>query len=58
VVSITVMRDGRAKVNGFERSSGTAVFDQSALKAIEKASPFDPPPFELEIGVRFRPDEQ
>jgi TonB family protein len=58
VVSITVMKDGRAKVNGFERSSGNAFFDQSALKAIEKASPFDPPPFEMEIGVRFRPDEQ
>lgn len=58
VVSITVMRDGRAKVNGFEKSSGNALFDQSALKAIGKASPFDPPPFEIEIGVRFRPDEE
>jgi colicin import membrane protein len=58
VVSITVMRDGRAKINGFEKSSGNAVFDQSALRAIGKASPFDPPPFEMEIGVRFRPDEE
>jgi colicin import membrane protein len=55
VVSITVMRDGRVKVNGFEKSSGNPLFDRSALRAIEKASPLEPPPFEMEIGVRFTP---
>jgi colicin import membrane protein len=58
VVSITVMRDGRARINGFEKSSGNPVFDQSVLRAIGKASPFDRPPFEMEIGVRFSPDEE
>jgi|Deesub1362A_J573_1020465.scaffolds.fasta_scaffold00004_438 colicin import membrane protein len=56
VISITIMKDGRVKVNGFEKSSGNLLFDRSALRAIQKASPLDPPPYEMEIGVRFYPD--
>lgn len=56
VISITVMRDGTIVINGFEKTSGNTLFDRSALKAVNRASPLQPPPpFELELGVRFTP---
>jgi colicin import membrane protein len=55
VIAITVMKDGSVRVNGFERSSGNPVFDRSAMRAVEKASPLEPPPFKMDIGVRFHP---
>lgn len=55
VISITVMKGGTVRINGFEKSSGNELFDRSALKAINRASPFEPPPYEMEIGVRFSP---
>lgn len=55
VVGITIMKDGKVKVNGFEKTSGNALFDRSAVKAIEKASPLSRPPYRMEMGVRFRP---
>lgn len=36
-----------------EKTSGNALFDNSAVKAILKASPFPPHPVEKEIEVRF-----
>jgi len=38
-----------------EKPSGNVLFDRSALRAIAKASPVTPPPYEMEIGVRFYP---
>jgi len=38
-----------------EKSSGDLFFDRSALKAVTKASPVSPPPYEMEIGIRFFP---
>ncbi|MEJ2323173.1 MAG: cell envelope integrity protein TolA [Nitrospirota bacterium] len=55
VVTVRVMRNGVLEVSGMERSSGDALFDRAALRAVEKASPVPPPPFELELGVRFIP---
>lgn len=60
VVNISVRRDGVIIINRFETPSGNALFDRSAIKAIERASPAEPPPFGEEIsdiGIRFRPDE-
>jgi colicin import membrane protein len=55
VVSIKILRDGTAIVQKIEKSSGNSVFDKSALRALAKASPLPPPPYEMEIGVRFYP---
>ena len=55
VVSIRILKNGTAIVQGKEKSSGNRLFDRSALAAIEKASPLPPPPHEMEIGVRFYP---
>lgn len=59
VISITVKRSGMIVINRFEKPSGNAVFDQSALKAIQKAGKVEPPPFgeDMEIGLIFSPDE-
>ncbi len=58
-VSVTVQADGRIIVNRIERTSGNAIFDRSALRAIAKASPVAPPPYApFELGVRFSPDDK
>jgi colicin import membrane protein len=55
VVSIKILMDGTAIVQKIEKSSGNSIFDKSALRALAKASPLPPPPYEMEIGVRFYP---
>jgi len=55
IVSVKILKDGTALVQKIEKSSGNALFDRSALKALAKASPLAPPPYEMEIGVRFYP---
>jgi len=55
IISIRIMKDGFVQVTRIEKSSGNGLFDRSALRAIAKASPVTPPPYEMEIGVRFYP---
>lgn len=55
IVSIRIMRDGSVQIIGIEQRSGNSLFDRSALAAIKDASPLPPPPYEMEIGVRFYP---
>lgn len=55
IISIRIARDGRITVDKIEKSSGNPLFDRSALRAINSASPLPPPPQAIEIGVRFRP---
>ena len=55
IVSIKILKDGTAVVQKVEKSSGNTHFDKSALRALAKASPLSPPPYEIEIGVRFYP---
>lgn len=55
VVSVLIGRDGTIMVQGVEKSSGDLLFDRSVLKAVLKASPVSPPPYEMEIGIRFYP---
>lgn len=43
IISIRIMKDGSVQVIGKEKSSGNALFDRSALRAITKASPVTPP---------------
>ncbi len=55
VVSVIIRKDGTITVQGIEKSSGDMLFDRSVLKAVTKASPVTPPPYEMEIGMRFYP---
>jgi colicin import membrane protein len=55
VVSVKILKDGTAIPQKMEKSSGNALFDRSAWRAVAKASPLSPPPYEMEIGVRFYP---
>ncbi len=55
IVSIKILRDGTTTVLKMEKSSGNSLFDRSVIKALAKASPLSPPPYEMEIGVRFYP---
>ncbi len=58
VVSITIERDGTVTDVGIEKGSGNVYFDQTALRAIKRASPLPPfPPGWLQksisIGIKF-----
>ncbi|MEW6584883.1 MAG: cell envelope integrity protein TolA [Nitrospirota bacterium] len=55
VIAVKILKDGTAFVQRVEKSSGNALFDKSAIKALARASPLTPPPYEMEIGVRFYP---
>lgn len=55
IISIKILRDGTTLIKRVEKSSGNDLFDRSAVKALTKANPLPPPPYEMEIGVRFYP---
>ncbi len=57
VVVVTIDKNGLVLTSRFERVSGNPYFDQSAMRAITKASPFPPPPGKvpLEFGLVFQP---
>ncbi|HMK77184.1 MAG TPA: TonB family protein [Thermodesulfobacteriota bacterium] len=58
VIVVIVERDGKVQKSSFEKRSGNARYDQSAMRAIKKAEPLPPIPKEFsdetfEIGIRF-----
>jgi TonB family protein len=53
IISIRIDTAGKVVSLKIEESSGNALFDRSAAKAISKAAPMPPPLVEMEIGVRF-----
>ncbi len=55
IISVKIQKDGTISVITFEKKSGNRLFDKLALRTIEKASPVAPPPYEMEIGIRFYP---
>jgi len=60
IVSIRIGRDGKLLKSWVEKGSGSGPFDDSLMKAVQKASPFPPLPAEftdevLETGLRFCP---
>ncbi|MEI7674017.1 MAG: energy transducer TonB, partial [Deltaproteobacteria bacterium] len=62
VIDVTILRSGAVSEMNFEKRSGNRFFDESALKAIRKASPFPPlPPWysetSLGVGIRFHSSE-
>ena len=54
-ISIKIIKDGTIFIQKVEKSSGNPFFDKLAIRALTKASPLSPPPYEMEIGVRFYP---
>jgi colicin import membrane protein len=62
VIDVTILRSGAVTEMNFEKQSGNRYFDESALKAIRKASPFPPLPAwisegSLGVGIRFHSAE-
>jgi TolA protein len=55
IISIRIMKDGTISIQKIEKSSGNPFFDKSAIRALTKATPLSPPPYEMEIGVKFYP---
>lgn len=58
VIGVSILRTGAVTAIHFEKRSGNRFFDDSAIKAIEKATPFPPFPEgigarSLEVGIRF-----
>ena len=61
IIVVIIGRNGKIQKWWFEKKSGNALYDQSAMRAIKKAEPLPPIPKELsedilEIGNRFLPD--
>ena len=62
IIDVKISRNGALEYIGLEKNSGNRYFDDSALKAIKKSSPFPPFPFfvidnYIEIGIRFHSAE-
>jgi TonB family protein len=62
VINVRILRSGAIVDIGFEKKSGNRYFDDSAVRAIKKASPLPSLPSwirgsDIEIGIRFRSDE-
>lgn len=64
VVLFEIGRDGQIKEPSVERSSGNAIYDQSALRAVVDASPFPPLPadfkassLKVHFGFEYKPEQ-
>lgn len=62
VINVKILRNGAVMEVGFEKRSGNRYFDDSALRAVRKASPLPPLPAwirgnSIEIGIRFHSAE-
>jgi TonB family protein len=64
IVVFEIGRDGQIKEPSVEKTSGNAIYDQSALRAVMEASPFPPlppefraPSLRVHFGFEFRPEQ-
>jgi TonB family protein len=62
IIGIRISPNGQIEDIQFEKKSGNPVFDESALRAIQKSNPLPPlpPGFEgerFDVGVRFTPSD-
>ena len=58
IISVVIQRDGSIRVPKIQESSGNAIYDQAALRAVLDASPFPPLPQDwtkpsLDVHFRF-----
>ncbi|HUH66843.1 MAG TPA: energy transducer TonB [Syntrophales bacterium] len=62
IIQARIQRNGTVSDLSFEQRSGNRYFDESAMKAIKKASPFPPLPdsirdSSIDVGIRFHSSE-
>ena len=62
IIDVKILRDGTVSRLEIEKSSGNRYFDQSAVKAVRKASPFPALPAWIqettaEFGIKFHSSE-
>jgi colicin import membrane protein len=57
IINVKILRNGAVMEVGFEKRSGNRYFDDSAVRAVKKASPLPPLPAWIEIGIRFHSAE-
>jgi TonB family protein len=62
IIGAKILRNGTVADLSFEKRSGNKYFDESAMRAIKKASPFPPLPKwikgkSIEVGIRFHSSE-
>ncbi|MCX5849764.1 MAG: energy transducer TonB [Deltaproteobacteria bacterium] len=62
IIDVRIARSGALEYAAFEKRSGNRYFDDSALRAVKKSSPFPPLPYwvmdkSIEIGIRFHSAE-
>ncbi len=62
VLDVTILRSGAVTEVKFEKRSGNGYFDDSAMRAIRKATPFPPLPgwigdSSIQVGIRFHSEE-
>jgi TolA protein len=62
IINVRIARSGALIHADFEKHSGNRYFDNSALRAVTKSSPFPPLPYwmmdnSIEIGIRFHSTE-
>jgi len=62
VIHVRILRSGAVEGISFEKRSGNNYFDESAMRAVRKASPFPPLPDGvgddgIEMGIRFHSSE-
>jgi TonB family protein len=62
VLAVTILRSGAVTEIKYEKRSGNPYFDDSAVRAIRKASPFPPLPAgigesSIDVGIRFHSSE-
>ena len=62
IIGAKILRNGAVADLSFEKRSGNRYFDESAMRAIKKASPFPPLPEwikgkNIELGIRFHSSE-
>ncbi len=62
IIVVRIQSDGTTGKMWFEKKSSNELFDRSAMRAVEEASPFPKIPkalgqAPLEIGIRFRPGQ-
>jgi TonB family protein len=59
IIDVKIARSGQLLSAQYEKKSGNSYFDESAMRAVRKASPFSPLPDwirddSVELGIRFR----
>lgn len=55
IVTVKILPNGHAIIEGFEKKSGNALFDSSVIRAINNSMPLPSPKTEILVGLRFKP---